>query len=121
MRVHKNEHVTPFDVDKTLILPYDPESKNPWVWVYDAVTNSKIKMTSHMPNIRLLKEEHHRGSHIIVWSRGGYEWAEAVIEALGLEKYVSDVYTKPYVYFDDLDVKEWMNQRVYLAPDAKYK
>ncbi len=124
MRVHKNEHVTPFDVDHTLILPFDNTKEHQVgrvVQVHDPVTNKLIKMVAHEPMIRLLREEHQRGSHVVVWSRGGYEWATAVIDALNLRIYVHDVFSKPLVYFDDVEITEWLKYRVYLTPETQYK
>ncbi len=121
MRVHNNENISPFDVDGTLIEPYRGNGIDS-IGVEDPLQPGKyLLMVPNYNNIRLLKEEYHRGHEILVWSRGGSEWAVSVIKALGLEQYVSDVYTKPLVYFDDLDIKEWLNQRVFIPIDAKYK
>lgn len=126
MIVIKNENVRPFDIDDTLIYEYNPET-NPkgtaakTVSIKDPLTGGMIVMCVHESMVRLLKEEYHRGSHIIVWSRGGYEWAAAVITALNLQQYVNEVYSKPMVYFDDKDVSEWMPSRVYLPPNSRYK
>ncbi len=120
MEVIKNEHVVFFDIDGTLILPYE-EGNAPTVDVFDAITKKFIRMRVHQPNVRLLIEEHHRGSYVIVWSRGGSEWAANVIKALHLEKRVHKVLTKPLVYFDDIAVEKWLPYRVFLDPDIKYK
>lgn len=119
MKVHKKEHVSPFDIDSTLV--HDHKGESNYIRVEDPLGGGHIKVVPNANNIRLLKEEHARGSHIIVWSRGGYQWAENVIKALKLEEYVSDIYTKPFVYFDDKDVSEWMNQRVWIDPKVRYK
>lgn len=123
MNIHKNENVTPFDVDGTLIVSYTEESAKHGrkVQVWDAITEKYITVVAHEPNIRLLMEEHHRGSLVIVWSRGGYQWAANVIKALDLVDYVSDVYTKPLAYFDDLPIEAWLKYRVYLEPETRYK
>jgi len=123
MRIHKNEHVAPFDVDGTLILPLTAENAmhGRKVQVWDSISKKYISMVAHEPNIRLLIEEKHRGSLVIVWSRGGYEWAANVIRALDLVSHVDDVYSKPLAYFDDLDISEWLKYRVYLSPETRYK
>lgn len=121
MKVITNRHPTPFDVDDTLILTsksldYTKEIVN----VPDPISGiCKFNINDAM--VRLLKEEHHRGSFVIVWSRGGYEWAEAVVKALGLEDYVDVVMEKPTVYFDDKDIHEWLPYRVFISADTKYK
>ena len=123
MRINKNENVRPFDVDKTLIIPIDPKNPVPGrkVDVWDTITGNYIKMIAHEPMVRLLIEEFHRGSHVIVWSRGGFDWATAVIQALDLVPFVHDVYSKPTIYFDDVPVEKWLTDRVYLEPDMIYK
>lgn len=122
MRVIKNEKTVFCDVDHTLILPVDKnEYPGAEVQVYDSISEKFIKMIAHEPNIRLLIEEKSRGSLIIVWSRGGYTWAEDVLRALKLESYVDYVMTKPMVYIDDLPIQEWLPYRVYLQPDVVYK
>lgn len=120
MRITK-ENPIPFDVDHTLIFPTDPEVPGIKVQVYDAVTKKFIIMIANEPMIRLLKEEKHRGSHIKVWSRGGWEWAANVVRALDLVPYVDEVLDKPSVYMDDLDIGEWLKYRVYLPPTTVYK
>lgn len=122
MIVVKNESIIPIDIDSTLILPID-ENKfaGRKVDVYDSVTKKFIKMIAHEPNIRLLREEHHRGSYIVVWSKGGYEWASNVIKALDLVPYVDIIMSKPKTYIDDTPVKKWMKDRIWLSPDMAYK
>lgn len=112
-----------FDVDNTLILPLDNGlcTVGELVNVWDTVDKTFIGMQSHPAMIRLLLEEKHSGKKVIVWSRGREEWAQAAVEALGLTKQVDLVISKPLVYFDDLDVKEWLPYRVYLQPGTKYK
>ena len=115
----KNENIRPFDIDGTLIVPY---SKNlPVARIYDAVTKGTIKVSINESMVRMLREEHHRGGYIVVWSRGGHEWAANVIRALGLEQYVHLVMSKPVVYFDDIPVKKWLKDRVFLKPEDNYR
>lgn len=123
MLVIKNENTVFFDVDNTLILCASEYICHKKIWVYDPITNSKIEVAVHGSMIRLLREEHHRGSHVIVWSRGGYEWASNVIRALDLENYVHLVMTKPMAYFDDIPIETWLTNRVYFEPNLhkKYK
>ncbi len=65
-------------------------------------------------NIQLLRDMHARGRFIIVWSAGGYQWAESVVRALGLEQYVHLIIEKPIAYVDDLDASQFMGQRIFL-------
>lgn len=122
--VIRNEYVVPIDVDGTLIIHGNQtklRKNKKHVKVKDRLSDSDILVLPHNPNIRLLKEEKSRGAHIIVWSRGGFQWAENVIKALDLEKYVDTIVSKPLAYIDDLDVSEWLKYRVYLEPDTHYK
>src|SRR5438034_526949 len=123
MRIIKSEQTSFWDVDGTLILPYNEINKKLGriADVYDSITKNYIKMVVHEPMVRLLKEEKHRGAHVIVWSRGGYEWAANVVRALDLVSYVNDVMSKPMAYFDDVEIKDWLPYRVYLEPTMQYK
>lgn len=127
MTVIDNENVRPFDIDGTLILPYVNEPNILYkqlgrvVEVFDPIENKTIKMVAHEPMVRLLREEHHRGCYILVWSRSGKEWAANVIKALGLESCVHLVMNKPIVYFDDTPVADWLKDRVFLPADMQYK
>lgn len=123
MRIIESEDIAPYDVDETLILhdlTQHPRYRK--ISVTDPVDlTKKITVRVHEPMVRLLKEQHVRGSHIIVWSRGGYRWALNVIQALKLESYVHIVMSKPLKYFDDVPVEQWLKDRVYIAPGTTYK
>lgn len=115
----KSEQIRPFDVDGCLVI--HGEKSGPMVYVPDVLGGPDIPLGINIAMVRLLKEEHARGGYIIVWSRGGYDWARAVVEALGLTREVSLVMSKPLVYFDDSECKDWMTDRVFIAPDTPYK
>lgn len=121
MKVIKNEKTVFIDVDDTLVMHRDPKSEGIKIDVYDALSKRHIRLIANLPMIRLLKEEKHRGSHVVVWSRGGYEWAANVIRALELVKYVDEVMSKPMAYFDDKSIEEWLPYRVYMTPETIYK
>lgn len=118
----KKENIRPFDVDRCLIMEADGEySPLPHAYIKDPLTGEDIKVRINLAMVRLLKEEQHRGGFVIVWSRSGWEWAEAVVEALSLRKYVNVVMSKPVVYFDDTPVEQWLKDRVFLDFDFVYK
>lgn len=123
MLVIKNEMVDPYDVDGTLVIhtPIDLIPPGEELDVEDAVTGSKIRVRINRPMVRLLKESAARGAYVIVWSRGGYQWASDVIKALGLTAEVNLVLSKPLVYFDDLAVESWLPHRVFIDSEANYK
>ena len=64
-----------------------------------------------------------KGSSIIVWSRGGSDWGKAVVEGLGIEKYVDVITTKPTQLYDDLDSSHWLPKRRHLeqVKDEEWK
>lgn len=124
MVVIKNENVDFFDVDGSLVIHCGDESNIPLterIRVVDPVTNMYVVVRINKPMVRLLKESFTRGSNVIVWSRGGYQWAVNVIKALGLQPYVHTVMSKPLAIFDDTPVEKWLAHRVFVGPDENYK
>lgn len=125
MKVVRNERITLVDVDETLVMHSDPSVIGGKfinsIEISDPYSSSFIKVWLNEPMIRILREERRRGAHTIVWSKGGYAWAEAVIKALCLEEYVDTIMSKPFVYLDDKDVSEWLKDRVYIKPTVTYK
>lgn len=114
----------PFDVDDTLIMSSEELKHVPLkeqVGVKDPLTNKTLWYRINQPMVRLLLEEAAKGSAVIVWSRGGHEWAKAVVEALNITDHVSYIMDKPLAYFDDKDISEWLKYRVYIGPDIRYK
>lgn len=121
MIVLEKENIKPFDVDDTLVMHDREPCNSDTVMIVDPYSSFKVFLAKNHPMIRLLKEEKARGGTIVVWSRGGYAWAKAVVEALELEPYVDLIMSKPMVYFDDKDVSEWLKDRVYIGPNTRYK
>lgn len=68
----------------------------------------KERLLPHRYHIEQLKKHKMRGHTIIVWSAGGWDWAAAVIKALGLENYVDLVISKPTWAYDDLQPNEFI-------------
>lgn len=109
----RGEHIAPFDVDNTLVM----HDNGPLV-IQQPIGNGDHILHHVTPNqvhIDCLKTMKHRGNLVIVWSASGQGWAEAVVKALGIEKYVDIVISKPNFYFDDKPVSEWMTERVYVT------
>lgn len=122
MRVVKSENTVFVDVDGTLINHGQRSDRaGRRISVLDPLTGEYLPMQAHEPNIRLLLEEKHRGSFVVVWSRGGYEWAESVLKALDITDKVDLVMSKPLAYIDDVPINEWLPYRVYLDPNTDYK
>lgn len=122
----KSERVIMVDIDDTLVM-HGRDKNVPdavYVDVLDTLYDDTfIKMQVNAPMVRLVREEIVRGSKIIFWSRGGYQWAMNVLTALHFDEYETEllVLTKPFAYFDDSPVDKWMVDRVYIKPDVPYK
>lgn len=124
MKVLKSERTIYVDVDDTLVMHSFNYHKHEFemVAIDDPVhPGSYIQLRKNLNMIRLVREESQRGSTIIVWSRGGWQWANNVVEALELEEYVYMVMSKPLTYLDDSPVENWLKDRVYIGPDETYK
>lgn len=125
MQVINSDDIQPFDCDDTLVMhmPLKDIPKEDLVAVIDPIQplGPKVGLRINRPMVRLLQEAAQRGSFVVVWSRGGVEWAANVVKALDLEPYVDLCLSKPRVYFDDKPVSEWLTDRVYLGPDTVYK
>lgn len=105
-----------FDVDETLVFwRTDEDPSDVIIQAIDVYLDDKvINLVPHERNIALLKRNFGQGRTIVVWSMGGALWAESVVKALGLEGYVSLIMSKPKMYCDDIDMKDWGCSRMYL-------
>lgn len=128
MKVIENDNCLFFDCDDTLVMwgtSYHKVDDNgikntilipdPWeaVTMYGR-TRGMNELVPHDKHIQYLKDSKIKNKNtIVVWSAGGWEWALAVVKALGIEEYVDAVMAKPHAYVDDLNCKEFMGQRIY--------
>lgn len=117
-----------FDVDDTLIMWCNPrkdderaiEIKCPASLVMDE--DGKLvpsgewtaRVLPHLAHIEQLKIHKSRGHLIIVWSAGGWDWAQAAVKALGLEPYVDFCLSKPTWAYDDKKPEEYMPKSYYM-------
>lgn len=113
-----------YDIDNTLIL-YENfihgrkdliELQLIMNWA-NGSTLVKLDVAPHKKHIKMLKEFHKKGVQVIAWSFAGAQWAEKVCKALKLDRYVDLFLTKPEYYFDDLDSREWMGERVWFKDE----
>jgi hypothetical protein len=98
----KKDNVAFFDVDDTLVLykwPDDRDSEAMDIGIEGSLMQARV--VPHRYHINQLKLHKAWGNGVVVWSRSGYDWAKAVIEALGLTEYVDLVIAKPFYYYDD--------------------
>jgi FMN phosphatase YigB (HAD superfamily) len=121
------------DVDDTLVLHgYDPSDEVNAIDVAfraadydggvakygDRVMNFRV--VPHVEHIARLREMKRAGYKVVVWSRGGSQWAECVVRRLGLQPVpeggdgtVDAVMAKPDYYLDDVLANNFM-KRLYL-------
>lgn len=93
-----------FDVDDTLVLHHDmlPSEVMEEKGIRIDIHNFAFWVVPHEPHIKLLKEFKSNGKLIVVWSQGGSDWAEAVVDALNLREHVDLCVCKPTWFVDDL-------------------
>lgn len=114
--VLSSDNVVFFDVDETLVNWHIHENEENTITVSDPYIEDKlITLSPHQRNIDLLLRNYGQQRTIVVWSLGGALWAEAVVKALKLEKYVTLILTKPKIYVDDMDMGDWGSSRIYLS------
>lgn len=106
--VVSNPNIVCFDVDETLVN---------WTWepgkdtiVIKTSWNTEIEVSPNHTTISKLISHSLIGHYVIVWSQGGNEWARAVVDGLGLTRYVNVIATKPKWYYDDIPADHWMGR-----------
>lgn len=121
--VLRSDNIIYFDVDETLIFwkhityrgvdPNTIDIPDPYMRPAGAI----VRAVPNQRNIDLLKRNKGQGRSVVVWSAGGYAWAESVVKTLGLEEYVDLIIPKPSVYVDDRPMEDWKLNRIYLSKD----
>lgn len=61
----------------------------------------------HKRHIELLKAYKKRGFTVAVWSANGKEWADEVVDKLGIREFVDATGGKPRGFIDDLPLTDW--------------
>lgn len=104
------DRVAYVDVDETLISWTSVENALPLV-----LSSPKGFFTVYpmLKNIELMRELRAVGWEIVVWSQGGADHAERVVQLLGIEHLVDVIISKPSIYVDDLPFEQQMIKRVY--------
>lgn len=121
MTILKSEQLACFDCDDTLVMHRTIKATDRVVAVTNPHSGEQYYLAVHQPHVRILKERKARGATILVWSQGGWAWAEAVVKALELQDYVDIVCSKPALYVDDKPASQWMEFHTYLKEDSAYK
>jgi hypothetical protein len=117
--VIRNPRVIPFDVDKTLVIPKQDAPENELVIpILDPFSKAITYRVIHKPHLKLLKNYIARGAYVIVWSKNGHEWAEAVLDALKIKGVT--IMDKPFAYVDDVPCTFWMGEHIYIKPTDSF-
>lgn len=93
----EKEVIVTTDVDGTLVK----RNPNGLISITNPYDGETYKYDVHWEHVELLKQYHGRGFCNIVWSANGRKHAESVVDALGLDKFVSVKMTKPMKHLDD--------------------
>lgn len=114
MLVIQSDNPAFFDVDETLVLwDYPPEREHEAIHISIPGNVISGKVVPHLRHIEMVKRHKAWGNGVVVWSRSGFAWAKAVVEALGLEPYVDAVACKPMYYYDDRKCCQFMKEHRY--------
>ena len=119
MKTIKSHRSVFFDIDDTLII-WDWKNISPdgvgLVDITDPMSGHTECVLPHERHIKLLKQFKARGHTVVVWSQGGWAWAENVVKALELQDLVDVVMSKPDWYVDDLPSTAFMGSNIYKHP-----
>ena len=114
MLVLNTDNAIFFDVDDTLVMWGESDLYKRQLVVKDPYFIIEETLYINEAHVKLLKRCKFRGKFIVVWSHGGYKWAESVVKALELEEYVDLILTKMEDYVDDLNIEQWTVKNIYL-------
>lgn len=116
MKVIEGDKTIFIDCDQTLVLwpifcrenglQAELIEKGIRLGVNEGESTSYLKVLPNTSAIEFIKGLKAQGCKLIVWSHGGYRWAEAVVWALGLENIVEAVMCKPTLMLDDKPVSD---------------
>jgi len=103
------------DVDNTLVM-WDKDYKNPAPGKLEFDYGSeKVFLKPHGFHVTFLKHCFNRGDYVEVWSQNGYQWAQQVVEKLGLQDHVDIVRSKPTRHIDDKQsLEDIVGNRIYI-------
>lgn len=111
MHVIDNDIVASFDVDETLIH-WDEANTPDAKWDVEVTHNGVIRRGRiNTKHVNRLKMHRFWGNGVVVWSRSGVSFAEAVVKALGIQQDVNVCMSKPFVNYDDTPVAKWLQER----------
>jgi len=101
------------DVDDTLIM-WDADINDPLSKVIE-VMNGNLVVYFHKEHIQLVQNLYAIGWNVVVWSQGGSDHAEKVVQACKLENSIHAIMPKPENYIDDIPFEQQHIPRKYRA------
>ncbi len=100
------------DVDDTLVRSKDCTPDH-WYDIRDPLTGNCYEIEIFESNLTYVKRAKAKGMTVIVWSKQGVEWSEAVVKYLNLEDSVDMILSKPIEYMDDKLEGNLLGNRIY--------
>jgi len=118
--VLRQSDITFCDVDNTLIYwRTDANNEAPGT-IKLRYGDEDVWLRPHKFHPRLVKHFYNRGDYVIVWSQNGYEWAEQVVKALGLQNHVHLIMDKGNRHIDDKeDLTSIVGSRIFIEDDVE--
>lgn len=111
MNIIKGKKFVYFDVDDTLVL-WHQEGEDLVAFSNPDDASDVWMLKPNWPIIAKLKQHKRDGDTVIVWSQGGWDWAQEAVSVLRLESYVDAVMTKPHMFYDDIPAERFMKDWV---------
>lgn len=105
---NKNGESVFFDVDDTLVYWTKPKRKTDSIFV--KIDNVDVELFIHKEHVVELKRLYKEGYTVVVWSAGGKEWVDSIIDLLGLKNFVDFTIKKPIAYYDDMEANWWLTK-----------
>lgn len=111
------------DVDDSLVIWDSRHVPEEEIDNYLNLSNGSVMVWPHMKHIEMIKHFKARGHTVVVWSQGGADWAETIVNKLELNRWVDVVMPKPTWFIDDLPSSLFMSEgnRIWLDPKVSKK
>lgn len=114
MKVIRNNNITTFDIDSTLLIYDKIRTKDKGKIAFD-YGDETLYLRAHNFHSTFLKHCHNRGDYVIIWSKNGVMWCEQVVKKLKLTKYVDLIMGKPTRHVDDKsDLSSIVGDAIYI-------
>ena len=110
-----NDNVAYFDVDDTLLMwTWSPEHDHEAIEIQLSFDRPVARVVPHKIHIERLIRHKMIGNAVVVWSRSGWQWAQAAVFALGLQQHVDACMAKPFYHYDDKKCCDILGEHRYI-------